>query len=154
MKKYLFTLFFCTLLCGCRLEYKDISEDPEYVSLIGTSYSLTTNMYIYGVDLPPEYGKGIDVYIIKPMDIKITGREIITEEILELETIIDVQGVRKSINHFPGFQSIDVVIGVSPYENLTTIPVVMDLKYLESTKYMKESKDDMGGVAKSEQSLN
>ena len=50
-------------------------------------------MYIYGVDLPPEYGKDIDFYIIKPMSIKITGREIITEEILEVETVIDVQGV-------------------------------------------------------------
>lgn len=137
MKKLFLLLFFCILFCGCKLKYKDISKYPEYASLLNSSYSLTTNMLIYGVNLPSGYGKEINIYIIKPMSIRITGREIITEEILESGTVINIQGVRKSINHFPGFQSIEVLVGASPYEKSAVAPIVMDLKYLESTKYME-----------------
>lgn len=129
----------CISLCGCKLKYEDISKDPEYASLLNTSYSLTANMLIYGVDLPPGYGRGIDIYTIKPKGIKITGREIITEEILEIGTVIVVQGVRRSTNHFPGFQSIDVEVEVSLYEDSVIVPIVMDIKYLKSTKYMRKN---------------
>jgi hypothetical protein len=103
-------------------------------------------MLIYGVNLPPGYGKDIDIYVIQPINIRISGPEIVTENILESGNILEVQSIRKSINHILGYPTIDSVVTITPYEKEVDVPVVIDLKYLQSTDYMKRleyTKDDM-----------
>ncbi|MFC1453808.1 hypothetical protein ACFLQL_01360 [Verrucomicrobiota bacterium] len=128
---------FSMLLCGCKLKFEDVSKDPEYAPLLNTCYSLSTNMRIYGVNSPPFYGSEINIYIIYPMSIRIKGREIITEDVLTPGAVIEVQSVKQSINHIPGYKSIDAVVKVSPFTKAVDVPVVIDLKYLRSTNYMQ-----------------
>ncbi|MFA5629784.1 MAG: hypothetical protein WC958_06045 [Dehalococcoidales bacterium] len=140
--KYLTTLFLIPfILTGCILKYEDVSNEPEYKQLLNTRYSLKTRMVISGINLPPGYGKDINIYVVYPLvSGRITGPKIISEEILHSSTIIEVLGVRKSVNHIPGYQSIDAIITVYPYEKATNVPVVIDLRYLQSTNYVQKLK--------------
>jgi len=125
------------LSSGCLLRYKDVSSEPEYNFLLGTRYTLVTNMLIYGVNLPPGYGKEINVYIITPDIAGMTGPEIIVKDHLHLGTILKIQSVRKSVNHLPGWQSIEAIVLEDSYTKNKDIPVVIDLKYIQSTNYMR-----------------
>lgn len=131
------TCIFSIFFCGCMLKYEDVSKSPEYAPLLNTRYSLATNMLVYGVNLPPGYGKKIDIYMIDPVWPKVKGPEIISDEILKAGTILDVQGVRKSVNHLPGYQSIQAFVNVSSFEKAVDVPVVINLKYIQSTNYME-----------------
>jgi hypothetical protein len=128
-----------SLLCGCVLEYEDVSEEPEYSSLLNTCYSLNTEMRIYGVNLPPGYGKDINVYIINPMHLMWSGPELITKDTLKSGTILEVQSIRKSINSvlFEG-KKVQAVVTVKPYTKAVNVPVVIDLEYIQSTNYVSK----------------
>ena len=129
-------IFLSALLCGCALRFKDVSNEPEYAPLLNTRYSLKTDMLIYGVNLPPGYGSEIDIYKIRHISSKIRGREIVTEGFLTSGTVVEVQSVRESINHLPGWPSVDAVVTVNPYKKMADVPIAIDLKYLQSTNYM------------------
>jgi len=139
MKGLLTFLSVClfALLCGCALRFKDVSNEPEYAPLLNTRYSSKTDMFIYGVNLPPGYGSEIDIYKIRPISSKIRGREIITEGFLTPGTIIEVQSIKKSINHLLGWPSVDAVVTVNPYKKMADVPIAIDLRYLQSTNYVK-----------------
>ncbi len=134
---FLVSCIFVLLCGGCALKYENVSKYPEYEPLVNTYYSLSTNMLIYGVNSPPGYGKDINVYIVKPMNMRTSGPEILTEDILKPGAVIEVQGVRRSTNHLPGNPSIDAVVTVQSYEKSADVPIVIDLKYLQSTNYMR-----------------
>jgi len=133
-----FAVCLFTLLCGCVLKYEDVSKEPEYAPLLNTCYSLRTNMLVYGVNLPPGYGKDINIYMIYPMSAGMVGPEIITEDILKPEAILEVMSIRRSINHLPGYQSIEAVVEVNPYEKMANVPAVINLEYIQSTSYMRK----------------
>jgi len=132
-----FAICIFALLCGCALRFKDVSNEPEYAPMLNTRYSPKTAMFIYGVNLPPGYGSEIDIYKIRPISSEIRGREIITEGFLTPETIIEVQSIKKSINHLPGWPSVDAVVTVNPYKKMADVPIAIDLRYLLSTNYMR-----------------
>jgi len=134
-----FTICLLALFCsGCVLKYQDVSNEPEYAPLLSTRYLLKTDMFIYGINLPPGYGKDINIYRVYPVASgKVVGPEIITEDILSTNSIIEVLGVRGSVNHLPGYPSVDAVVEVKPYEKTADVPMVIDLKYLQSTNYMQ-----------------
>lgn len=138
--KYLMYFFIICFLCltGCALKFEDVSEMPEYKNLINQKYILSKDMSIYGVNLPPGYKKNVNIYLINPIWPKIIGPEIIMEDILKPKTVLKVQSIRRSINHLPGYQSVDAIIEVESYEKAVGIPVVIDLKYLQSTNYMQK----------------
>jgi hypothetical protein len=120
---------------GCALKVEDVS--PEYNSLLGNRFSLESEMYISGVNLPPGYGKDINIYIIGPTQPSWTGPELITRNTLGKGTILKVQGVRRSVNSalFEG-QQIDAVVEVELYEKAVNVPVVIELRYLRSLKWL------------------
>lgn len=126
------------VLTGCVLKYEDVSKEPEYVPFIDSSYSLSTNMLIYGVNLPPGYGKDINVYIITPDIPGMTGPEILTKELLSSGMSLKIQGVRRSANHLPGSQSVDAIVEIQSYKKAVDVPVVIDLGYIRSTNHMQK----------------
>jgi len=134
-----------TLLCGCMLKYEDVSKEPEYTPLLNTCYSLRTDMLIYGVNLDPGYGKDIDIYEIVPMSMRTRGPEIIMEDTLNTGTILEVQSVKRSINSvlFEG-KNIQAVVRVNPYAKSVNVPVVIDLKYIQSTNYVSKLEERTG----------
>ncbi len=140
MKRALFVIVetMSVLLCGCALKFKDASNEPEYSPLLNTRYSLKTNMFIYGVNLPPGYGSDIDIYKMSPISSKIRGREIVTEGFLTSGTVVEVQSIRKSTNHLPGWPSVDAVVTVNPYKKMAKVPIAIDLRHLQSTNYMNK----------------
>lgn len=134
-----FIAFLFILFCGCVLKYEDVSEEPEYAPLLNTCYSLSTEMRIYGVNLPPGYGKDINIYIINPMHLMWSGPELIMEDTLKSGTILQVQSVRKSINSvlFEGKKS-QAVVTIKPYTKAVNVPIVIDLEHIQSTNYMSK----------------
>jgi hypothetical protein len=138
MKRLLyFLLLLVFVLTGCVLEFEDVSQEPEYAPYIGSSYSLNTKMLIYGVNLPPGYGEDVNVYIITPDIPSMTGPEIITREHLNSAETLMIQSVRRSTNHFPGNQDIAAIVEIQSYEKSADVPVVIDLRYIQSTNYMQ-----------------
>ena len=126
------------LLSGCVLKYEDVSDDSQYEPLVNNRYVLSTNMFIYGVNLPPGYGVDINQYFILPSHPpQVSGREYISKEVLGKGVTLKVQGIKRSINHLPGFQEIDAIIEVKPYKKTSDVPVVIDLRYIQSTNYMR-----------------
>ena len=133
------TVILSTLVCGCVLKYEDISNEPEYSPLLNNRYALKTEMYIFGINLPPGYGDDINLYVTYPVGLgKISGPEVLSEEILKVGTILEIQSIKRSINHLPGYQEIDAVVTVNPYEKAVNVPVTIDLKYLQSTNYVNK----------------
>lgn len=118
-------------LSNCALKYKDVSDKPEYASLLNSRYSLQAEMYLYGVNLPPGYGKDINVYDIYP--IRLSGPEILSEEVLKPGTVLEIQGIRKSIHHFPGDPSVEAVVKIFAFEPATNVPIAISLEDLQSS---------------------
>ena len=133
-------VFFSALLCGCMLRYKDVSNEPEYSPLLKTRYALITEAYIYGVNLQPGYGDGINVYHIYPASYgRIVGPEILSEEILKPGVVLEIQSINRSTTSIP-FEGrrIEAVVSVNPYGKAVDVPVTIDLEYLQSTNYVKK----------------
>jgi hypothetical protein len=136
--KVLFSSFILGMfLSGCVLRYENVSNDSKYKPLLKTCYSLKTEMLINGVNLPPGYGKDINIYSVNPIWPKVVGREIITEDLLDLETTLEIQNIRRSINHLPGYQSIQAIVQVAPFTKSVDVPIVIDMEYIRSDIYMK-----------------
>lgn len=137
MKKSATLLAVCLLIFifGCALRFEDVS--PEYSSLLGNRFSLESEMYISGANLPPGYGKDINIYIIGPTRPSWTGPELITRNTLEKGTVLKIQGVRRSINSvlLEGKQT-EAVVDVELYEKAVKVPVVIELKYLRSLRWL------------------
>ena len=139
MKKTSILLVVClfTLIFGCALKFEDVSHLPEYRSLLGNRFSLESEMFISGVNLPPGYEKDINIYIIGPTRPSWTGPELITRNTLEKGTILRIQGIRRSINSvlLEGKQ-IEVVVAVESYDKAVSVPVVIEIKHLRSLKHL------------------
>ena len=96
-------------------------------------------MFILGINLPPGYGDDINIYTIRPIEYgRIKGLEILSEEILQSGTILEVQSIKKSINNLPSYQNIDAVVTVTPNENKVDAPITIPLKHIQSTDWMEE----------------
>lgn len=127
------------VLTGCVMKYEDVSTKPEYARLINTRYWTLTDMYIDGVSLPPGYGKDIELYTVYPVASgKSVGPQNITENTLRPKTEIKVFGVRRSINHIPGYGEVDAIVDVSPFRKQAGVPIVISLRHLLSTNYVQK----------------
>ncbi len=123
-----FILLFGTLT-SYRVKFDDVSNESEYSHLINTCYALNTEAYIYGVNLPPGYGKDINVYDILPVSYgRIVGREILSEEILKPGVVLEIQSINRSTIPIP-FEGrrIEAVVTVTPY--IKKVRVVSTLEY-------------------------
>lgn len=145
----LFAILMSGMLSSCALKYTDVSNEPEYASLLNSRYSLLTEMSIFGVNLPPGYGKDINVYDIYPT--RLSGPEILSEEVLKPGTVLEVQGIRKSINHFPGDQSVEAIVKIFAFEPATNVPITISLKNLQSSNLARRI-DPMSSGRENEES--
>ena len=136
-------------LSNCALKYTDAIGEPEYASLLNSRYSLLAEMFISGVNLPPGYGKDIGVYDISPTGL--SGPEILSEEVLKPGTILEIQGIRKSLNHFPGDPSVEALVKIAAFEPATNVPITISLKDLQSSNLAKRI-DSLSGGRESEES--
>ena len=118
-------------LSNCALKYTDAIGEPEYASLLNSRYSLLAEMFISGVNLPPGYGKDIGVYDISPTGL--SGPEILSEEVLKPGTILEIQGIRKSLNHFPGDPSVEALVKIAEFKPATNVPITIALEVLQSS---------------------
>lgn len=136
---FLLFCYFFIIISGCKLEYEDVSNHPEYAPLLSKRYRLKTEMLIYGINLPPGYGKDINVYSIKPKGMGSSGPEIITKGLLELGTILEVKSIKKSINSvlLEG-KKVRAVVTLNSYKKLVDVPIAIDLKYLQSGDYAEK----------------
>ena len=92
-------------------------------------------MFIFGVNLPPGYGTDIGVYDISPTGL--SGPEILSEEVLKPGTILEIQGIRKSLNHFPGDPSVEALVKIAAFEPATNVPITISLEDLLSSNLAK-----------------
>ena len=150
----LFTLLVFAILAfgflsNCALKYKDVSDNPKYAPLLHSRYSLLKEMTIFGVNLPPGYGKEIHIY--KIYSTSLSGPEILSEEALKPGTILEIQGIRKSIHHFPGDPSVEALVKIAAFEPATSVPITISLKDLQSSNLAKRI-DSLSGGRESEES--
>jgi hypothetical protein len=131
-------ILFSIALCGCVVRYEDVSNKPEYASLLNARYSLSTNMLLSGINLGPGYGKDIDVYYIKPISMKVVGPEIITEDVLEPGTTLSIMSIERSTVSIP-FEGrrTTATVSVEQYRKAVEVPIEIDIEYLQSTNYME-----------------
>ncbi len=129
------------LFCAGCIRFEDVSAEAEYSPLIDTRYSLSTNMLIYGVNLDRGYGKNISVYMIDPMSMRTVGPEIITEDILKMETVLELKSIERSTIHIP-FEGRRIIatVTVDIFAKTEDVPIVIDLKHIQSTNYMQRLK--------------
>ena len=130
-----FVILMTGMLSSCALKYTDVSGKPEYASLLNSRYSLLTEMTIFGVNLPPGYGKEIHIY--KIYSTSLNGPEILSEEVLKPGTVLEVQSIRKSINHFPGDPSVEALVKIFAFEPATNVPITISLEDLQSSNLAK-----------------
>jgi len=125
------------LLCGCVIKFEDVSEEPEYSPLINTRYSLSTNMYIVGVNEAPGYGPEIDRYYIHHY--KVSGPEIITEDTLKQGVVLEIQSIDRSTISIP-FEGkrIYAVVTAPSFKKTVDVPIIIDLKDLQSTNLVNK----------------
>ena len=126
-------------LCGCTIRYDDVSKNPEFAPLLNARFTVSTNMLLSGLSLGPGYGKDIDVYVIRPISIRVVGPEILTENILEPGTILTIKSIEKSTVSIP-FEGrrIMATVSVLPHKKGVEAPVEIELEYLQSTNYVKQ----------------
>ncbi|CAA6679443.1 Unannotated [Lentimonas sp. CC4] len=126
------------MFSGCVLNYKDVSHEFEYTSFVKSRYVVRTEMYIWGVNAPPGYGNVIDYYSISPVELgRITGREILSESILQPGTVLEIQKIKESMNHLPGYRRVAAIVLVDSFDNQFDAPIEISLEHLLSTKHVK-----------------
>ncbi len=138
LSAFLVSCIFALLCAGCVLNYEDVSKESEYEPIVNACYSLSTNMLISRVDMPLGYEMGSSIYMIKPLCIRSAGREMLTEDTLKPEATLDAKSIQRSINSvlLEG-KKVQAVVEVNLYKKAVDVPIVIDLKYLQSTNYMR-----------------
>ncbi len=147
-------IFLYGSLFGCVLRFKDVSEEPEYSPLLNTRYALKTEMYIFGVNLPPGYGDDINIYTMHPTDCgRISGPEILSEDTLGVGTILKIKSIIRSVNHLPKCQEIDAIVSVNLFKKRARVPVRISLEYLQSPDCVYKLEKAYGSAGASPSSL-
>ena len=88
------------LAAGCEVSFEDISNDPEYSSIIGRNYISVVELSLLGIDVPPSYEEDVDYYLIDSKSPGWSGVELITEDILPVGSQIRVNTVERCTDCF------------------------------------------------------
>ena len=96
-------------------------------------------MYISGINLPPGYGKDINIYSIHSIDPTWDGPELINRDTLRPGTILKILSIRRSTN-FAIFndKKVEAIVSVEPYKKTVNVPVVINLNFINSNNYMSK----------------
>ncbi len=131
-------LIFILLLIGCVSEYEDASDHPKYNQFINIYYILTQDMYISGVNMPPGYGKEIDIYIISSINPTWSGPEVITRDVLDSGTILRINSMQKCTNCLE--DRVRAIVSLDSFIKAKDVHVVIDLEYILSDKNLQKIK--------------
>jgi len=131
--KYILLIAISFLFIGCKAQFKDISHQAGYNSLVNKTYYLMEEMYILGVNLPPGYGQNIDVYKVGPIYPTWTGRELISREILPIGTALTIKSIETCKNCLDN--RIEIILSIPSNSNLSHLnlvnaPIKMNIKYI------------------------
>ncbi|MHB8791307.1 MAG: hypothetical protein ACYDBT_15670 [Desulfobulbaceae bacterium] len=132
---YKMPLIFLLLLSGCVANYQDMSGHPGYAHLISTSYTTKEDMYITGINLPPGYGKNINVYLITPTNNIAIGPEVITRVILNKGTDFTIRGIKNCTNCLE--KEVIAIVSLGSYVKEVDVPVEISLNYIKP-KYVSK----------------
>lgn len=135
MKKLILILTFL-LITGCIAKFKDVSDEPQYKSLLNNTYILTEAMYISGVNSPPGYGKDINVYTIGPTNPTWSGPELITRNTLQEGTLLTIQSIKECTNCFS--ERVVAYVTVEPFKKVVNVPIYINLNHIKTGKHLRE----------------
>lgn len=137
--KAIIVVFIGFILNGCDAEYKDVSEGHDFIYYIKTSYVLTSDMDISGVNLPPGYSKEINVYIISSRDHSWSGPEVITRDILKKGTLITINKVYECTNCLTfGNKLRHAIVTIKNYKTEINVPIQLNLELIKSGKHVNK----------------
>jgi len=120
--------------CGCTINYKDVSQLSEYKPLLMTRYELTKRMYISGINLPPGYGKDINIFSIEKTNPTWAGPELISRDTLEIGTILTILSIRKSTHLLD--RRVEAIVDVKYFKKTADVPIEINMEYIKSNEYV------------------
>ena len=124
---------FCLFLVGCEANYKDVSDDPDFLGYTGQSYRLKKDMLMIGVNLPPGYGQTIDAYYLRKLyEVEHKGREYITRDILPKGSKFTIQEVYECTNCLSFGGSHHVYVDTEDFKKQVDVPIRVKLREITS----------------------
>ena len=124
-------------LAGCTKEYSDVSDKQQYKHLLNNIYALTTEMHISGVNLPSGYGKEINIYLIERTSPSWSGPELISRDVLKINTMLKVKSIRECTNCYFD-EDIDAIVTFRPFKKSANAPIAIGIGYLDSETYVRK----------------
>jgi len=134
LKKIIFAICFLIGISGCKLQkFTDISSDPKVSHLIGTKYTSTKELFIYGISNDPNYKKIVDNYtVMEPPGIG--GPEVISKDVLPIGTSFKIIRVERCNNCFPFKANERLVIELLSSSKFKDHPVTIDSDRIDIEK--------------------
>jgi len=102
-------IFLCFWLASCtQIVWKDVSSNPEYSGVIGKQFKVKKELWAFGIMSKIDYPKKVDYIVL--MEVRIGGREVVTEEKLNRDFIFRVVRVLK--DKLPVFSSMVYIVEI------------------------------------------
>ena len=114
-----------------------MSDKQQYSHLINNNYALTTEMYISGVNLPPGYGKDVNIYLIERTSPTWNGPELISRDMLKTNTKFKVKSIRECTNCYFN-EEIDAIVTIKSFKKTANVPIAIGIGYLGSETYVRK----------------
>lgn len=118
--RIIFYLIISIPLLACDSEYIDVSNEVEYMGLIGNKYESLEKLKLHGVTTSRNYSEKVDVYIVSRAPGS-SGPEVLFRRNLPVGTIVEVTKVLRCENCLP--QRVDLIVTVPTEELIPDIPV-------------------------------
>ena len=132
-------LLFVTVLAGCKQEFEDISNSPEFNHLIGASYKASTDMVIVGINSPPGYAKEVDFYAItKLYNVQHKAPEDVTRDIFKKGSSFKIISIHECANCLWFVKPKQAVVTTTDFEKKADVPITVPLHELISGKSLEQ----------------
>lgn len=110
--------------CGVA-KFQDVSQEPEFRSIVGNSYTTLKKMNLSGVNLPPGYGRSIDIFYVERTSPSWSGPELILRKSICPGLVVTVIAVERCTNcYFDGEPRIYYKVAVD-LDEVENTPVVI-----------------------------
>lgn len=144
MQKFIISLLFVIaslLLVGCKADYVDISSDSDFSHYIGKQYISKTDMNILGINLPPDYGETVDVYMVhKLYRVQHKSPEVITQDIFPKGSSFTINGVYECKNCVAFNKVRYVSINTDGFKKLSDVPITVSMHEIISGENITQVK--------------
>ena len=123
-------VFFVT---GCKAQYIDISSDPSVSDYIGRQYEAKFDMQIAGINLPPGYGKSVDLYSLRKLyAVQHKAPEIITTDIFPKGGTFKIEKIYKCKNCLSFGNSLYATILTNDFIKSVNVPIEISINEIQS----------------------